>query len=832
MKCLARALSVWCDIHGVISPAQKGFLPHDGVIEHNFLISQHLEEARRRKQDRYLAWLDISNAFGSVPHDVIINALVANGVDHEFISLVANIYSNSATKVFAGDGLTDPISIKRGVKQGCPLSGMLFNLAIDQVLRSVQDGREETAILAFADDIVLLADSQEELQGLLDTTSEALDRITLKVNPNKCATLHLSGKPQTGARPSPFQLRNSTLRIMNDGDHYKYLSKLVGFFLMKNYKNVNEALSLLQKVATSKLAPWQKLDALKTFFFPSLCFSMRTAQIDKTGWSQVDAAVTKEIKEILSLPERASNHYLQADRSAGGCGVPSAAADCDFYLVDTAFKLLTSRDEHVQLAALGQLTRTFKARMKRSPTDGDLASYLSGCMEGDYANSTNAISNTWTLARKASSRQQVTSSFIDGTPSISFGSAVVTATYRNSVMKKFHEHHKATEAAKLIALPSQGKVMECVSLAAESSHFITGGLYTRFADWRFVHKAHGLRGNGPGRHPLPHRRKVHQPSLRACRKCSQWDETLPHVLNHCKSYSAAWQLRHNAVLARIRAAVAFKGTILSENQVVGPNRLRPDLVANVDNKIYIIDVTIPFENRRQARERKVHKYLELIPYFSSLGFRHIQIVPIVVGALGAWDPENDAFLMKVATRRYLKVLRNLCVSDCIRWSRDIYIQHLTGARQYSTDAPLHPPPQCMREARPPVVRPPSVGNDTVQVNERTDSIPPVVTPSTDTPQSNASLPTNVVTPSGSENPNHIPKVPTQKTESPRATTSNDPLAGTVNSVNQSPENSPVSGPCDHENEATNTQSTPSPVVAASDVTQTSETDVAPSVVEG
>ncbi|GFX38914.1 retrovirus-related Pol polyprotein from type-2 retrotransposable element R2DM [Trichonephila clavipes] len=75
MKCLARDLSVWRDIHGVISPAQKGFLPHDGVIEHNFLITQHLEEARRRKQDRYLAWLDISNAFDSVPH-VIINALV------------------------------------------------------------------------------------------------------------------------------------------------------------------------------------------------------------------------------------------------------------------------------------------------------------------------------------------------------------------------------------------------------------------------------------------------------------------------------------------------------------------------------------------------------------------------------------------------------------------------------------------------------------------------------------------------------------------------------------------------------------------------------------
>ncbi|GFW64535.1 retrovirus-related Pol polyprotein from type-1 retrotransposable element R2 [Trichonephila clavipes] len=194
MKCLTRALSNWCDVHEVLSPAQKGFMPHDGVIEQNFLINQHLEEVRRNQQDRLLAWLDISNAFGFVPHEVILNALIANGVDHEFVSLVSNIYSNSTTRVFAGDRLTDPINIKRGVKQGCPLSGMLFNLALDQVLRTVQEGREDKAILAFADDLVLLAPSPEDMQDLLTLTSEALDRIALRVNPNKCATMHLSGK--------------------------------------------------------------------------------------------------------------------------------------------------------------------------------------------------------------------------------------------------------------------------------------------------------------------------------------------------------------------------------------------------------------------------------------------------------------------------------------------------------------------------------------------------------------------------------------------------------------------------------------------------------------
>ncbi|GFR00688.1 uncharacterized protein TNCT_197041 [Trichonephila clavata] len=129
----------------------------------------------------------------------------------------------------------------------------------------------------------------------------------------------------------------------------------------------------------------------------------------------------------------------------------------------------------------------------------------------------------------------------------------------------------------------------------------------------------------------------------------------------------------------------FKGRIISVNQAVVQG-LRPDLVAQVGDELCILDVTIPFENRRpafhQARLRKIEKYRPLIEFFKKSGWNKVSIVAIVVGSLGAWDPENDAFLKKVATKSYLNLLRKLCVSDCIRWSRDIFIQHLTGVQQY------------------------------------------------------------------------------------------------------------------------------------------------------
>ncbi|GFT23008.1 transposon TX1 uncharacterized 149 kDa protein, partial [Nephila pilipes] len=137
-KCITRKLQDWCSLHDVLSPAQKGFTPYDGVIEHNFLLSQHLELARRNGSDSLLAWLDISNAFGSVPHDIIFKALKNIGADDDFIGLIQNIYEGSCSRIITEDGLTEPISILRGVKQGCPLSGILFNIAINHVLLEVQ----------------------------------------------------------------------------------------------------------------------------------------------------------------------------------------------------------------------------------------------------------------------------------------------------------------------------------------------------------------------------------------------------------------------------------------------------------------------------------------------------------------------------------------------------------------------------------------------------------------------------------------------------------------------------------------------------------------------
>jgi hypothetical protein len=125
--------------------------------------------------------------------------------------------------------------------------------------------------------------------------------------------------------------------------------------------------------------------------------------------------------------------------------------------------------------------------------------------------------------------------------------------------------------------------------------------------------------------------------------------------------------------------------VLSENQVMGSRGLRPDLVLRKGPKINIVDATVVFENRMMAflaaAEEKRTKYEELRLEMAAQHVAEVAVVPFIIGSLGAWDPDNNSFLRLICSRSYGKLLQKLCVSETIKFTRDIYIEHITGVRQ-------------------------------------------------------------------------------------------------------------------------------------------------------
>ncbi|XP_055947152.1 uncharacterized protein LOC129980793 [Argiope bruennichi] len=648
-------------------------------------LTRRLDAVRYLKKDLCIGWLDVSNAFGALPHQAIFEALEAVGTGPLFVDIIRDLYRGSRTKILSDGGVTSDIPILSGVKQGCPISGLLFNICIDPVIRSIQGDHVEHKVLAFDDDLCLLAASPDELQNNLDSVQAQLAALGMVLNPKKSVSLHFSGCTPVGVKNTCFRVGSENISPLKEGEFTRFLGRPVGFNAWPDFNSLNDLSGIGAKILSSALAPWQRLDALKSFFFPALQFPMRTAQFQKTAWQALDSTIRGEIKNTLGLPENAANAYLYGHKSKGSCSIPIAAEESDLNRIDTAFKLLTSSDEEIVLLATEDLRQTISHRLKiPSPFDANLEDFLSGVMEGPFSTFDNAYSNVWTCARLAFRRLGVVWEFDDGVPRVKYNEIVVRASGRRKVIFSIRDRLRNNRSTALINKPSQGKAMECVAQSPASSHFIADGTYTRFADWRFVHRTR--------LNLLPLNGSQVWKEDKRCRRCNEADlETLPHVLNHCKGKSRGWQLRHDTIVARVKKALATRCTIISENQRVGPDNLRPDLVVQSGNRVFIVDVTIPFENRMEGFEKakrlKHDKYASLLPLYSSNGMQ-AAIIPIVVGALGAWDPENDRFLSKYMSRGYLNKFRKLCVSDCIKWSRDIYVEHISGHRQFTDGVDL------------------------------------------------------------------------------------------------------------------------------------------------
>ncbi|KAL6416686.1 hypothetical protein ACFW04_013235 [Cataglyphis niger] len=389
---VADRLTDWTVNNNILSPAQKGFLRDEGCFEHNFVLQEILTEARRTRREAVVAWLDLSNAFGSVPHAVIRRALVRSGVPGGIVNIWQSMYDGCTTRVRAADGLTAPIPVRSGVRQGCPLSPIIFDLAIDSVLRAVTDvdaGYDllgsRVSILAYADDIALVADTPGGMQRLLAAAEEGASSVGLRFNPAKCATLHIGAGAGSGVLPTTFQIQGSPVRPLASGEPYHHLGIPTGCSVDQTpFTNIGGVLEDLGAVDRSVLAPWQKIEVVATNILPRLDFLLRGATVEKRPLKAADLEIRRKAKAWLNLPQRASAEVVYLPPKRGGCGLLPLADLADVLSVAHAYRMLTAGDETVRTLAWASLRGVVARRIGSPPNNGDLAAFLSARSRGGF----------------------------------------------------------------------------------------------------------------------------------------------------------------------------------------------------------------------------------------------------------------------------------------------------------------------------------------------------------------------------------------------------------------------------------------------------------------
>ena len=121
------------------------------------------------------------------------------GIPDHLTCLLRNLYAGQEATVRTGHETTNWFQIGKGVRQGCILSPWLFNFYAEYIMRNAGLEEAQAGIkiagrninnLRYADDNTLMAESEKDLKSLLMKAKEESEKVGLKLNIQKTASLH------------------------------------------------------------------------------------------------------------------------------------------------------------------------------------------------------------------------------------------------------------------------------------------------------------------------------------------------------------------------------------------------------------------------------------------------------------------------------------------------------------------------------------------------------------------------------------------------------------------------------------------------------------------
>ena len=133
-------------------------------------------------------------------HNKLWKILKELGIPDHLICLLRNLYAGQEAAVRTGHGTTDWFQTGKRVGQGSILSPCLFNLHAEYIMRNAGLEEAQAGIkiagrninhLRYADDTILMAESEEELKSLLMKVKEESEKVGLKLNIQKTRSWHL-----------------------------------------------------------------------------------------------------------------------------------------------------------------------------------------------------------------------------------------------------------------------------------------------------------------------------------------------------------------------------------------------------------------------------------------------------------------------------------------------------------------------------------------------------------------------------------------------------------------------------------------------------------------
>lgn len=319
-------------VNKILGPEQTAYLPGRQVHDNLRTIDLCKAKCHSTRTQGYLTSLDAKKAYDSVSHEFITKTLNKFGFNRDFQNIFETLYKNINTRVNVNGTLTEPISIKRGVKQGDALSCTLFILCMETVIIKIKTNNRVNPItinninypkvIAYADDIALLTDSRRSTIQALKTYEKFSRASGLFLNAEKTEIVNLTN-----------YIRNEYIQtnIYNHPVNVTMVEKLVicgkAFSLnnrIETEMNIDNKILKLDKAITA----WKKRNltlegriiVAKTFAISQVIYMMQNTFFPKQALKTIESKI---FKYIWKGPDQIKRATLIQTFDKGGMKAPS-----------------------------------------------------------------------------------------------------------------------------------------------------------------------------------------------------------------------------------------------------------------------------------------------------------------------------------------------------------------------------------------------------------------------------------------------------------------------------------------------------------------------------
>ena len=209
MVMLAR-LDRWAERRGLRAAGQAGFRAGRGTPDNLFVLRHMIDSAAAYKRPLFCAFIDFSKAYDRVDRLLLWRILRGCGLHGAALSTVQAMYESVRMQVRMRGKLGPAFASDVGVKQGCPLSPLLFGILVDRLEPFLErrcpgaGARLATSLvraLLYADDIALAAESADGLRSMLQALEVFCTANSLFVNTNKSEVVIFGRRWISGAMP-------------------------------------------------------------------------------------------------------------------------------------------------------------------------------------------------------------------------------------------------------------------------------------------------------------------------------------------------------------------------------------------------------------------------------------------------------------------------------------------------------------------------------------------------------------------------------------------------------------------------------------------------------